>query len=81
MKVVSIVGGRPQFIKAAPVGRALRTVEDTEVPVHTGQHYDDNMSKVFFGELELPQPDIYLGDGHTAERMVETWCNKGDQIV
>jgi UDP-N-acetylglucosamine 2-epimerase len=62
MKVVSIVGARPQFIKAAPVSRKLRQVH-TEVLVHTGQHYDDNMSAIFFAELDIPAPDHYLGIG------------------
>jgi UDP-N-acetylglucosamine 2-epimerase len=62
VKVVSIVGARPQFIKAAPVSRALRKAH-TEVLVHTGQHYDDNMSAVFFDELALPPPDYDLGVG------------------
>jgi UDP-GlcNAc3NAcA epimerase len=64
MKVVSVVGARPQFIKAAVVSRALRAVEGLrEVLVHTGQHYDDNMSRIFFEELEIPQPDYNLGIG------------------
>ena len=63
MKVVSIVGARPQFIKAAPVGKALRAAGYTEVLVHTGQHYDDEMSAVFFRELEIPEPDFNLEAG------------------
>ena len=63
MKVVSVVGARPQFIKAAPVGKALRAAGHTEVLVHTGQHYDDEMSAVFFRELEIPEPDYNLGVG------------------
>ncbi len=59
MKLVTVVGARPQFIKAAAVSRVIRaacagTIE--EVLVHTGQHYDDNMSKVFFDELDIPSP-------------------------
>lgn len=64
MKVVSIVGARPQFIKAAPVSRALRRVAlGEEVLVHTGQHYDHGMSAVFFDELGIPEPDYNLGVG------------------
>jgi len=62
MKVVSIVGARPQFIKAGPISRLLRQ-EHAEVLVHTGQHYDDNMSDVFFEELEIPNPEYNLGVG------------------
>jgi UDP-GlcNAc3NAcA epimerase len=62
MKIVSVVGARPQFVKAAVLSRALRQHHD-EVLVHTGQHYDDLMSDVFFRELELPAPDANLGVG------------------
>jgi UDP-N-acetylglucosamine 2-epimerase len=62
MKVVSIIGARPQFIKCAPVSRELRRVA-REVLVHTGQHYDDSMSGVFFRELGIPEPDYHLGVG------------------
>ena len=62
MKIVTIVGARPQFIKAAPVSRALKAMSGVrEVVVHTGQHYDLNMSDAFFEDLGLPDPDINLG--------------------
>jgi len=62
MKIVSVVGARPEFIQAAPVSFALRR-EHREVLVHTGQHYDDAMSRVFFEDLNLPAPDYHLGVG------------------
>ena len=62
VKILTIVGNRPQFIKAAAVSGLLRK-EHTEVLVHTGQHYDDSLSKVFFTELGLAKPDRELGIG------------------
>lgn len=62
---LSVVGARPNFMKVAPIHRAFRSYpEDVKhIILHTGQHYDERMSKIFFEELELPQPDIYLGVG------------------
>ncbi len=69
MKVLTVVGARPQFIKAAPVSRNLRTQHE-EILVHTGQHYDENMSQLFFDELNIPKPDVNLeiGSGLHAEQ-------------
>jgi UDP-GlcNAc3NAcA epimerase len=64
IKIVTIVGARPQFIKVAAVSRALRRLDEVqEILVHTGQHYDDNMSEVFFRELDISEPDYNLGIG------------------
>lgn len=93
MKIVTIVGARPQFIKAATVSRAIaahidriddqRIADDSkrletlnEVIIHTGQHYDENMSQVFFEELEIPKPHYNLGigggtHGRNTGRMIE----------
>jgi UDP-N-acetylglucosamine 2-epimerase len=62
MKILTVVGARPQFIKAAPVSRALRR-RTQEVLVHTGQHYDREMSELFFQELSIPEPEYNLGVG------------------
>ena len=66
MKVLSVVGNRPQFVKSAPLSVALREREIDEVVLHTGQHYDPELSQVFFDELGLPEPDYAL-DLHTPE--------------
>lgn len=63
MKIATIVGARPQFIKAAPLSRALRKAGHRERLIHTGQHYDDAMSRQFFEALEIPQPDVNLAVG------------------
>ncbi len=62
MRIVTIIGNRPQFVKAAAVSRLLRESHDEQI-VHTGQHYDDDLSKVFFEELGIPAPDRELGAG------------------
>ena len=60
MKIVTVVGARPQFIKAAAGSRELRKYHQ-EILVHTGQHFDDNMSAIFFREMGIPKPDYNLG--------------------
>ena len=75
MKIVSVVGARPEFIQAMPVSRAL-SIDHKEILVHTGQHYDYQMSQIFFDELAIPIPDYNLGVGsgsqarQTSEMMI-----------
>jgi len=78
-KIISVVGARPNFMKVAPIHRVFKEYEKDILHLicHTGQHYDEKMSKIFFEELELPKPDFYLGVGggshavQTAAIMVE----------
>ncbi len=76
-KVITILGARPQFIKAAVVSRAFAVQGVAETIVHTGQHYDSNMSGIFFEELGIPKPAHHLGigggtHGQNTGRMIET---------
>ena len=64
MKLLTILGARPQFIKAGSVSREIAKYDEIEeVIVHTGQHYDSNMSDIFFDEMKIPKPDYFLGIG------------------
>lgn len=63
MKIASIVGARPQFIKSAPVSKAIAAAGHQEYQIHTGQHYDYGMSQVFFEELDIAEPAVNLGIG------------------
>ena len=76
-KIVTIIGARPQFIKAAAVSRVIRKTDGIkEILVHTGQHFDENMSSVFFQEMDIPEPDYHLeinslSHGAMTGRMIE----------
>ena len=61
--VLTVVGARLQFVEAAPVGQALSAAGHDEILVHTGQHYDDVLSDVFFRDLEITRPAVKLGVG------------------
>src|SRR5437899_6738436 len=63
MKVLNVCGARPNFMKIAPLMEALRRRQIPQLLVHTGQHYDQKMSKLFFEELGIPSPDLDLGVG------------------
>lgn len=77
MKILNVVGARPNFMKMAPLVRCLEQRGIEQTLLHTGQHYDENMSRVFFEDLGMPEPNIYLGVGsgthaeQTARVMVE----------
>ncbi len=76
MEIVTVLGARPQFIKAATVSRELKKAGISEVIIHTGQHFDANMSQVFFDEMEIPAPDYNLeiqglNHGAMTGRMIE----------
>jgi UDP-N-acetylglucosamine 2-epimerase (non-hydrolysing)/UDP-GlcNAc3NAcA epimerase len=81
LKILTVIGNRPQFVKAAAVSRRLRRVA-TEVLVHTGQHHDAELSQVFFEELELPRPDHHLaaGGGTNTEQTARMLATLGPLI-
>ena len=80
-KICTVVGARPQFIKLAMVSRVLRK-EFQEVLIHTGQHYDHNMSKIFFQEMDIPEPDYNLGvSGGTHGQMTGQMIAKIEEVL
>ena len=84
MKVVSLVGARPQFIKEAVVNKAVRESNAwRHVLVHSGQHYDFNMSGTFFDELGIPKPDYFLGvgSGSHAVQTADAMCKFEDVLL
>ena len=79
MKIITVIGARPQFIKAAVVSNVIKRLNNSflnEIIIHTGQHFDKNMSQIFFDQLEIPKPDYNLnvsGGSHgkmTAEMLI-----------
>ncbi len=91
MKILTVLGARPQFIKAGAVSREIDKMTNIqEVIVHTGQHYDNNMSDIFFEQMQIPKPDYYLGVGgksHGAmtgkmmEKLEEVICREKPDLV
>ena len=83
IKVVTILGARPQFIKAGSVSREFKNHTNiTELIVHTGQHYDQNMSDIFFDEMQLPKPDFFLDiNGLSHGQMVGQMIEKIESVL
>lgn len=83
MKIVSIVGTRPNFIKIAPLADEIKKHKGiTHILIHTGQHYDDEMSRLFFDELGIPKPDINLGIGSgTRQEQIQKTRKKLERIL
>jgi len=90
MRIANVVGARPNFMKMAPVIAEMRRRGLSQELIHTGQHYDANVSEVFFRELGLPEPDVYLGIGsdsqarQTARIMMaleEVWLERRPTLV
>ena len=84
MKIVTVIGARPQIIKAAALSRAIKTHyadRIQEVIVHTGQHYDDNMSQVFFDEMGIPRPDYNLHVGSASHGVQTARMTEGIENV
>lgn len=84
MKIVTVIGARPQIIKAAALSRAIKSHyanEIQEVIVHTGQHYDENMSQVFFDELDIPRPDHNLHVGSASHGVQTARMTEGIEAI
>ena len=84
MKIAHVIGARPNFMKAAPVVRAFGEIEGvTQAVVHTGQHYDANMSDVFFQQLELPKPDVNfeVGSGSHAVQTAQVMIRFEEYVL
>ena len=83
MKIITILGARPQFVKAGTVSRAFREcIEIDEIIIHTGQHYDVNMSDVFFDQMKIPKPDYFLGvKGKSHASMTGQMMEKIEEVV
>ena len=81
MKVLSVVGARPQFVKASALSLALREAGVSEVLVHTDQHYDENMSDIFFRQMGIPRPDHNLGVGSGSHAVQTGECMKRLEAV
>ena len=82
LKVICVSGARPNFMKIAPIMRALNNQGGIEtLLVHTGQHYDENMSKVFFNDLGIPQPDVNLEVGSASHAVQTAEIMKGFEPI
>lgn len=85
IKIVTIIGARPQIIKAAAISRCIRNSfanEITEIIVHTGQHYDQNMSEVFFTEMEIPSPSYNLSVGSSSHaKQTAAMMDKTEEVL
>lgn len=81
--IMQVVGNRPQFIKLAPVSREIRRRGYKEIIIHTGQHFDENMSNVFFKELNIPQPDenLHISGGSHSEMTAKIMLKLEDVVI
>ena len=83
MNIATILGARPQFIKAAPVSEKISSTDSlSETIIHTGQHYENNMSSIFFDEMDIPDPNYNLGINNMKySQMIEKMVNKINPIL